>query len=209
MSRYARVVVLVVSLVSVFGVMSAAAGAVTWTNSGDTAFTATVVGGTLSSTGSSGSCPAGATATGTVASSPFVGNTWAGLTSTGTASNCTLAGVSTTLRCSYTLTAQSWVSGMPAVTTGTADINCDMTQFGTTICRLTGTGSGSYTNPLSPSTFGKATSGTGSLKVSNGTSGTCPMGNGDSVSVTHGTSTITGATGGPTPHLGPTITRTS
>src|ERR1700712_4869417 len=51
MSKIMRIAVLAMSLVSLFAVMSSAAGAVTWTNTGQTPFTATAGSGTLSSTG--------------------------------------------------------------------------------------------------------------------------------------------------------------
>ncbi|MCW2992542.1 MAG: hypothetical protein JWQ18_37 [Conexibacter sp.] len=206
MKKCARFVVLAVSL---FGALSATAGAVTWKNSGDTAFTATGGAVTLTSTGANVSCSSG-TITGTVASGPFVGATWSVATGTGHSTSCSLAGVATTVHCSATLTATSWAAGTPAVTTGTSDVTCDVRQFGAKICHIGGTGGGTYTNPVLPSTFGKLATGTGTgnLKVSNGTSGTCPLGNGDRAFVSPGGSAVNGATGGPTPHLGPIITRT-
>ena len=63
MSKIMRIAVLAMSLVSLFAVMSSAAGAVTWTNTGQTSFTATTGAGTLGSTGTSLNC-ATASATG-------------------------------------------------------------------------------------------------------------------------------------------------
>jgi len=75
MSKSARLVVLIVSLLAV---LAPSAHAVTWHNSGDTTFTATTIlpgFGTLSATGINMVC-ANHNITGTTGAAPFVGSTW-------------------------------------------------------------------------------------------------------------------------------------
>ncbi|MCW2992541.1 MAG: hypothetical protein JWQ18_36 [Conexibacter sp.] len=209
MSRSGRIVLLVTALLSLLAVMSSAAGAVTWHNSGDTAFTATSGALTFSVTGPTFTCP-GTTATATVASSPFVGATWTAITGTETYNSCAMGGVGARLDCSFTFTAQLWTAGPPATTTGSLDETCGLFEFSSMICRLAGAFHAVYANPSPPSTFGRFTLTTGgSLVTSNASSGTCPLGTGDRAHFTERTLVVNSATGGPTPHLGPIITRTS
>src|SRR3978361_852185 len=124
MSRIARIVVLLTALTSRCAVLAAAAGAVTWETSGDTAFTATGVAGTLSSTGVSISC-SGADAIGAVGSSPSVGAVWTAITGTASFTGGRIAGIPTQVACNYTFTAVAWVAGPPAQTSGNIDVTCD------------------------------------------------------------------------------------
>ncbi|MCW2994169.1 MAG: hypothetical protein JWQ18_1664 [Conexibacter sp.] len=207
MSRSMRICVLLVSLTSLVGLASSAAEAVTWSNSGDTAFTATGGARTFSSTGLQLSCPS-ASVTGTVASSPFVGVTWAAVTGTETYSGCSWGGVTTSIDCAYTDTALFWAAGSPATTTGRRDITCSAIQFNSKVCHLGGTLQWIYSNPVSPATFGKLTfTPGGTVIASNGPAGTCLLGNGDPVTFSEYTETVNSAAGGPTPHLGPIFTR--
>ena len=172
MSKIVRFAVLVASLMSLFAVMSSTAGAVTWHNSGSTAFTATAGPGTLSSTSASLNCT-GASATGT-APALTVGATYA-VSGTATFTGCSLGGVATGVDCGYTLTGTSQ-SG--SVTSGAVDVTCGVYQFGAKLCHIGGSASGTYTNPVSGVGVLALATG-GNLITSNGTSGSCPLGNGD------------------------------
>jgi hypothetical protein len=143
MSKIMRMCVLVASLVSLFGVMSSSAGAVTWVNDGGHAFTATAGSGTLSGGGLSLVCP-NATATGTMAASGFVGPVWSAASGTATFNGCTIAGIPTGVHCSYTLTAATQT--LP-VTNGNVDVTCRAYQGGTNICHIHGATPGHYINP--------------------------------------------------------------
>src|SRR4051812_45341566 len=105
MSKIARFAVLVAALMSLFAVMSSAAGAVTWENAGNTSFTATAGAHTLAGTGIVLAC-AGATATGTAPDTPFMptgSNRWSVATMTVTYS-CPLLGSPGSQECAWNLT---------------------------------------------------------------------------------------------------------
>jgi hypothetical protein len=192
----------VAALMSLFAVMSSTAGAVTWHNTGNTAFTATGGAGTLSSTGVALQC-SGSSATGT-APATTVGLTLA-VSGTVTFSGCLLSGQNVGGDCGYTLTGTSQ-SG--SVTSGTVDATCGVFLANIKICHIAGTVSGSYTNPVSPSTAGKlATTTGGTLRTSNGASN-CPLGNGDLAHLSPLNFSVSAGTGG-TGTLGPIITRTA
>jgi hypothetical protein len=202
MSTKARIVVLVVSLLAV---LAPSAQAVTWHNSGDTAFTA--VGplggfGTLSATGLNVAC--NQSITGTTGTSPFVGTTWTAMQVTAQYTGCLMAGVPFNMDCQQALTAESQSGG---VTSGSLDTFCEGYMFNFSVCRFEGSQAVTYTNPSgAPGTFLlPATTG---LRSTDGADGTCPMGNGDTVSWTARSLTVALATGGPAPHTGPVLTRT-
>jgi hypothetical protein len=204
MTRIARFVVLVAGLMSLFGTLSGSAGAVTWHNSGDTAFTATSGAVTLSSTGASLSCPSGGTMTASAASGPFVGVVWSAFTGTTTATGCTLGVSNYSFGCAYTFTAT--FQALPA-TTGTADMTCSWYFGGSQICHIEGSVSATYTNP-SGSVKGRLAWATGgNLILTNGSAGTCPLGNGDRAHLSALTYLLTAGTGGG--GNGPIITRTA
>jgi len=206
MGMFTRLVVLTAALLSSSAMLASSAGAVIWHNTGDTAFTALGGVGTLSSTSTPLICTGTGTATGTVAATPAGVSTWSMASGTITLSMCTVSGQSVGVDCGYTLTATSQ-SG--TVTNGTFDATCGVYLANIKICHISGTDSFAYTNPVAPSTFGKIQLGTGgTLRVSNGASN-CPMGNGDLGHLSPLTFIISSATGGPTPHLGPVITRTA
>jgi hypothetical protein len=197
MSKISRLAVLVVGLVSLFGILSASAGAVTWHNMGSTTFTATAGAGTLSSTGASLGC---VTATGTgTAPVLTVGNVY-NVSGTATFNNCVLSGIATGVDCAYTLTGNNLDGGnvMGSVVTGSVDVTCGVYQFGTKICHISGSTGGTYTNNV-PGVLTIAAS--SSLITSNGPTGSCPLGNGDAGALTHLTFTTTSANP-------PTLTRT-
>ena len=197
MSRMTRLAVLALGLVSVLGTLSASAGAVTWDNSGGTAFTATAGAGTLSSTGASLGCLS-ATGTGTAPVSTV--GAFYSVSGTATFNSCVLSGITTSVACGYTLTGTAQDgTGMGSVITGSVDVTCDVTQFSTKLCHIEGSTSGTYTNNV-PGVLTIATSNT--LTLTNGGAGTCPLGNGDKGHLTHLTFTTTSANP-------PTITRTA
>jgi len=205
MSRIARFAVLVTALASLMGVVSATAGAVTWHNTGNTAFTAAGGPGTLSVGANNLACTA-SSATGTAPSGSVVGATYS-VPGTITFSPCTLAGQNTYVHCGFTLTGTAFAAG---VTTGTADVNCvaRLTASNTALCNITGTTPGAYTNP-SGANKGKVTlltSGSG-LTVSHSSGTSCLLGTGTG-HLSEQTITVTNGTGG-TGSGGPIINRTA
>jgi hypothetical protein len=197
MGKLARVATLATSLLAAAGVASAAAEAVTWHNVGSTAFTATGGATTLSSTGTSILC-SGSTTSGTL---PTITTTFAVTISlTTTYTGCTLGGIPTTLDCGETFTGTSQTNGK---TTGALDLTCSAYQFATKICHFSGArGNAAYFNAGNLSGFFSLDTG-GNIFTSNGTSGVCPLGNGDHL---HARVDYWQATGGP---LGPIILRTA
>jgi hypothetical protein len=147
MSKIMRMCVLVASLMSLFAVMSSTAGAVTWSNDGGTAFTATSGPGTLSGGGSSLACASG-DATGTAATGPFVGATWTAASGTVRFTTCNIGGIPHNVHCRYTLTATG--QSVPSVTNGNVDVTCDVNLVANKICHIEGSVPGHYVNPPSP-----------------------------------------------------------
>jgi hypothetical protein len=207
MSRLTHFAVLVAAMMSLFAMLSSSAGAVTWHNTGDTAFTASsTTASSLSVTGVFLTCTGG-DATGTAPAGPVSGTTYTLATGSMSFTNCLGLSLPTPITCGYSLTTSTAPVGL--VFSGTADILCSVTQFGTEICKIEGQTASSYTNP-SGTTAGKLTlSHSSTLRTTNGTGGTCPLGAGEPLTLTTQVFTITAGTGGPTPHLGPKITRTA
>jgi hypothetical protein len=203
MGKFARCIVLVAALLSSFAALSSVASAVTWHNTGDSAFTATGGAGTLSSTAVTLGC-AGSDASGTVPATPFVGTTLA-IQGTINFTGCTLSGQSTGFSCSFTLTGTAWDSGTPAVTTGSLDATCDITLVGFNICHIDASVSAKFQNAImtNPSKLLTLTAGVTMTRGSSGLS--CPLGEGDSG---HWTPLIFTAVDTVQP-LGPVITRTA
>jgi opacity protein-like surface antigen len=141
MSRISRLVVIVTALASLFAVMSATAGAVTWTNDGATAFTATGGQGTLTS-GTVTTVCTGSDASGTAPAS--VSGTTYSVSGTILFTGCTAAGNPSTIECGYTLTATT-LAGANA--TGNADFTCGVYFSGTKLCHIEGQSHAFYTNP--------------------------------------------------------------
>ena len=102
MSKIARLVVLVTALSSLFAMLSATAGAVTWHNTGGTAFHATGGPGSLSIGSATLAC-SGSTATGTAPGGSTVAQHY-NVTGTITFSPCQLVGQSTYVHCHFNLT---------------------------------------------------------------------------------------------------------
>jgi len=197
MSKITRLAVLVVGLMSLFGIMSATAGAVTWHNTGSTNFTATAGNGTLSSTGVTLTCT-GSDASGDAPTGSTVANIYT-VRGTATFTGCLLSNIPTHVHCGYTLTGSTQPSA--GVTTGDVDVTCDVSQFGTKICHIAGSDHGIYTNPVSGVGSLTLTTG-GNLRTSNPPTGTCPLGNGDLAHLSETTFRTTSASP-------PVITRTA
>jgi hypothetical protein len=195
MSKIMRVAVLAMSLVSLFAVMSSTAGATTWTNTGQSPFTATAPAGTLSSTGSSLNC-ASATATGVTntASGSFGVSIGHGTISF---ASCRLGGTVPTVHCTYTLTADSTVGG---VTEGAVDVTCGVFIASRENCHIEGRVPATYHNgtagpPVMPGQLTVRHS-VADLVVTNGSGGgTCALGSNDRGTLTALTFTVTGGTG--------------
>lgn len=205
MSRILRVVVMAMALLAALTATASTAGAVTWHNSGDTAFTATGGAGTFSSTSVNLSC-SGEDTTAVVTATPAAGASWTSMTFTTRKTGCLVSGNDWPWECKRTFTA---ITQSGNVTTGTLDTTCDIYLASVNICHVSGTVTATYTNPTQPSTFGRfQTSTGGTLRIFNGVSN-CPLGNGDPLHMSPETITVQTATGGPTPHLGPIITRTA
>ena len=200
MSRTTRVVVFVAAMVSLFAVMSSAAGAVTWDNSGSTSFTATGGPGTLSVGATQLSC-ADSSATGVSPTSSATGDL---VTGTATFTTCTLGGTSGQISCAYTFTAASQSGG---VMSGAIHATCDFIVLGAAWCHIAGTTPASYTNPVG-TTKGKLTlaHSSGTLRFFNPAGGTCLFGNNVAATLTTQTFSITAANEPGT--NGPVIART-
>ncbi len=195
MDRITRAAVLVVALIGALGALSSSAGAVTWHNTGSTAFTATSGPFTFSTTSAGLNCT-GSTSTGT-APSTTVGVTYS-MTMTTTFSGCTLGGVTTGWECNerFTMTSQSG-----GVTSGTLDVTCGIYQYNSKLCHMGGSWPATYTNPVLGVGVLDLVTG-GNLFFSNATAGTCPFGNGDRMHA----SAVTRRTTSANP---PVITRTA
>jgi hypothetical protein len=194
MSRFARFFVLIAALTSLFAVTSSSAGAVTWTNTGNTAVHATGVGGGLHVGSNTLSCT-GATATGTA---PAGGGSTYSVTGNVTYSPCSLVGQSTTVHCSIALTASFHIGGIFGGSTSLSiDVSCDVKlTFGSIgLCHISGSTPGSYINPSAAGGTGRLTLNTSStLVVSNFGSTSCPLGTGPGTLTHQALTTTVGAT---------------
>jgi hypothetical protein len=208
MSRIARFAVLVTALASLMGVVSATAGAVTWHNTGNTAYTATGGPVTMSVGANNLACTA-SSATGSAPGGSVVGSTYV-MGGTITLSPCTLAGQSTYVHCGVTDTLVTYSGG---VSSGNEDWTCTvrLAATNTALCHIEGQWPDHYINPVSPArgrwTVTHATltithsSGTSCLLIPSGAT-SAPL------TMRHFTITITNASGG-TGTLGPVINRTA
>jgi hypothetical protein len=185
MTKFMRMCLLVASLMSLLGVMSSSAGAVTWVNDGGHDFTATGGPGTFSGGGLSLSCP-GLAATGTVATSPFVGALWSAASGTARYTGCTFSGIPTGFHCNYRLTV---VAQTLPVTSGHLDVTCDITQGATKICHIHGATPVHYVNPPDARLI---LTHSNTLRTTNGT-GSCLLGNGTTMTLSQQTWTLTSA----------------
>jgi len=189
MRRLTRLAVLMVGLLSLSALASTTANAVTWHNSGDTAFTATAGPPSYSVTGASLSCTS-ATLSGT-APTTTVGLTYT-VSATGSYNGCSFAGTSMSIECSYKFTGTA-LHGSTA--TGSTDVTCGFYSFNAKICHVAGARPSTYENP-SGSAPGVLTLSTSNLIISNGAS-SCMFGNNDVIEFSPQIYTVTSGTGGP------------
>jgi hypothetical protein len=187
MSKILRVAVLTAALLAA---LTSTAGAVTWHNSGNTAFSASGPPTTLHFGAVHIPCTQTAV-TGTASATPFVGTSWTGISTTATYSDCTLAGSPLSVECtgSETLTGQTG-----GVSTGSLSSACNIYLANTVICTMNGTTGNTYTNPSGGAT-GRFTQSQASATLGNGPQGTCPFTS--PATLTHTTWTVTSGTGGP------------
>jgi hypothetical protein len=205
-SRIARWAVPLVALASSLAVLSSSATAVTWHNTGNTAFTATGTSATFTVGTNNMSC-FGASARGTAAGGSTSGFTYS-IPGTLTYSPCTLAGQLTYVHCGFTLTGTT--QPINAVTSGNADLNCvaRLTATNTALCNIVGQTPFTYFNANLPAVGGYITfTSSFSLTASHSSGTSCLLGTGF-VSLTHHTLAITSGTGGSGTH-GPILTRTA
>jgi hypothetical protein len=204
MMKLMRAVVSVTALLSAFVAVPAVAGAVTWENSGDTAFTAT--GGAIAASGTTGftlTCTS-SDLTGVAGTSPFVGLVWKATHDNVTYTGCTSGGAAAVMSCTDTFTAVALSGG---VVTGTLDSSC---TFGTSVtlkCVFHGGRPASFTDPTpqDPAAYDLAHA---TLTATDLGNDTCPAGNNKAVTFAAEKRPVTMATGGPSPHLGPFLNRT-
>jgi hypothetical protein len=201
MSKFSRIVVLVTALASLSAVMSSTAGAVTWTNEGATTFHATSGSGTLSVDGNNLAC-SGSTATGDAPTGSFA--TSYSVKGTVTFSPCTIIGQAAHVACSYTLTAQTWTAGSPAITGGSADVTCtaSLAATGTPLCHISGSTPGHYFNPTATAPGRVTLTASNTLQVTNESGSSCsafgvPTGGTTTGSLTEFTETITSIASSP------------
>ena len=195
MSKLARIAVLVTALLSLPLTLSAPAGAVTWHRAGDEHFA--LIGGafTYSATGVSLTCSI-SDHTATAAGAVVVGATYS-ITMTDTYTGCRTAGIASVITCSSTFTGIAWTAGPPAVTSGSLDRTCNLTQGGVKVCHIEGQTPGSYTNPSGATKGRLSLAFSTALRTTNGPAGNCILGNGDTLTVTMETMTVSSAGNGP------------
>ncbi len=207
-SRTVRAILALGAFLAALGAVAPGSSAVTWHNSGDTAFTATagalvLHGGTLVV-----SC-VNTTLTGATGVTGATPTTWTAAHGTLTATCLWGTSPSWRVHCTYTFTATSQLG---SVTSGTFSPLCSISASGYEICKLEGSTPMIYVNPASGAAgrFTEATS--TSLRFTDGAnpSGPIPCIFGTGAALTHETTFgITAASGGPAPHLGPVLTRTA
>jgi hypothetical protein len=193
-----RLAALTVGLLSLLTIAAASAGAVTWHNSADTAFTATAGTSSLSVTGTVVGCTSS-----TVAGTAPAVTTTTVLTVTATVPYvCIFAATSTPIECAFKFTGTLQHG---SAVTGSTEVTCGMWQFGTKLCHIAGARPSTYFNPTgsTPATTGRLTLATSNLIISNGPVGICPFGNNDVLTWTEQTYLVNSGTGGPV------ITRTA
>lgn len=198
MPRTARLIVILVALCA--ALTPTAAKAVTWHNSGDTAFTATSGPTTFGTIGTAGLPCGGIDLTGTVAATPTTAATWSAFSGTLTTTACSFSGIATPVHCTYIFTASTQAG---SVTGGTFDETCGVFQFAARICTLEASLAAHYANPSGSG--GRFTVTSGTVRATAGV-GSCPV----TEIVQHQLGfTVASASGGPAPHTGPVITRTA
>jgi hypothetical protein len=195
MSALARVSMAITALASIFAVLTSTADAVTWHNSGSTAFTATSGSVTLS-VGSNNLTCSGGNGKGTSTTTTAVGSSFT-VNGTATFTPCLLAGQATYTHCSVSnLAASSYAAG---VSTGLSTVTClvRLTASNTPLCVIEGTAPGQYINPsgASPGRLTGLTSGSG-LVVTHASGTSCVLGTGPG-HISERTGTLSSVAGSP------------
>lgn len=146
MSGIVRMAALVAALAALLAT-APAAGAVTWHNTGSSAFHAVGGTSTLSVATSTFTC-SGSTLTGTSPVGSFA--TTYTMTATLSSSPCPNTGANYAMHCDATFSAQAWAAGPPAVTAGPVALTCDITLAlsNTTLCHVSGSTPAAYANPF-------------------------------------------------------------
>jgi hypothetical protein len=195
MNRLTRIVLLITALTSLLAAMSSTAGAVTWTNTGNTAVHATGAGGGLHLGSNTFSCTS-STATGTAPADQT--SAVYSVTGTLTFSPCSLVGQNSTIHCNYILTGVTHTGGALGGVTGVnADVTCDLrlAATGTGLCHISGSTAGHYVNPVAAGGTGRLTlTTTNTLVVSNFGTTSCPLGTGNATLTHQALTTTVGAT---------------
>lgn len=202
MSGIARFAVLAATLLSLSGALSSGAGAVTWHNVGDTSFTAHGGAAGLSVTGASLACTSG-DASGTAPGGSYVGNTYTALTLNVGLTGCTLLNAPATVSCGYAFTTNSLEADDSY--TGTLDVLCNVSLFGTEVCKIEGMTPALYKNAGSFFDGVLTVGHSDFLRTTHGAGGTCPLAPGEPATLTAQTWGLDGTLGGD----GPTIVRTA
>jgi hypothetical protein len=208
MPRVTHLLACLALLTAALGATSSSVGAVTWHNSGDTAFTATGPFFQIDATsfGFSLNCFGGTTVNATAATGPATGAVWSAMHVRTVSDDCRFVQAPVALSCTSTFTAllQSGTN-----ITGTLDTTCDIfaNQGTTLVCHLAGQRPATYRNPTG-SAYGSFTVPASSSVIATNGQAACPFGPNTAVPWTHEQWTITAASGGPAPHTGPILTRT-
>lgn len=217
MNTFSRLVVLAVMVASSLAALSSSAGAVTWHNTGSTAFTATGGLWTLTVTGSTGTTTVSCTATSATGTAPGGSTVAPTYTIPGTLvfSPCTFVGQNSYVHCGYSFTGLVESAG---ATAGTIDLSCTLrlTASNTPMCRIAGSTFVNYYNPSvlipgnpSVSTYGALVLQRGVLQVTRPTGTSCPLAHGTSSVLTgHVERRVVNVSNGSPTATGPVITRT-
>jgi hypothetical protein len=207
MSKILRLAVMLSALTSAAAAMASAAGAVTWHNTGDTAFTAS--GGavaTFSVTGVSLRCT-GTDMTGTSPSASATGPSYTVANGTLTFTSCTLSGLPSTLDCAYSVALGT--APVNHVFSGALDLTCEVSMVGMDVCRVEGSTPATYRNPETGLAAQLTLPTSTTLRTTDGADLACPLTPGEPLHLVSQPFLITSATGGSmSPHTGPTVVRT-
>jgi hypothetical protein len=191
MSKITRITVLAMSLMSLFAVTSSAAGAVTWTNTGQTAFTATAGTVSYSVTATALACSS-ADASGTT-TTPASGIGAAIVSGTIKTTGCRVAIGDLPWHCTYTLTGSTFIAG---VTNGNADLTCGIFLSGREACHIEGRTPANYTNGAGGSAGILALPHSSTLIITDGNGGgSCPVGSNERLTLAPVTFRVTSGTG--------------
>lgn len=180
MGKMLRVVVaLAAALMSVLGVATSSAPAVTWHNTGGTtAFTTWMDATSYTSSGVTLSCPnlMGTATLPTTTVTPTLTMTFTVTTGSG----CTVGGISASVGCTQKFTGEDGIG----LITGVMHSTCSVYESGTKVCHLQGTQSSYYINGPADTTGFVFTVTPGTL-FSAPVGGACPLGSNEQVAASH------------------------